>query len=125
MSVEAQHAHFSPATSLDNLVVANCQSAGYITLMATDQPSAGPPALPLEIEAAVAQQHGGPVSIVGQHGSYVVMNADVYSGQMAGASTAEYADSIAAIKRSLAQASAGDLSDAEQFLTALGQTHES
>lgn len=89
--------------------------------MATNEPSTGPPALPLEIEAAVAQHHGGPVSIVGRHGSYVVMNADVYSGQMVGATAAEYAESVAAIKRSIAQATAGEVDDAEQFLTELGQ----
>lgn len=83
------------------------------------------PSIPLEIEAAVAQQHGGPVSVSGQHGSYVVMNADVYSGQMAEATASEQADSIAAIKRSLAQAAAGQLDDAERFFNRLEQKHES
>ena len=85
---------------------------------------ANQPSLPLEIEAAVAQHHGGPVSIVGQHGSYVVMNADVYSGQMTETTDAERADSIAAIKRSLAQAAAGELDDAERFFQELGQKYE-
>jgi hypothetical protein len=88
--------------------------------METNQPS-----LPLEIEAAVAQHHGGPVSVVGQHGSYVVMDADVYSGQMADATDAEHADSIAAIKRSLAQAAAGHLEDAELFFAELERKYES
>ena len=35
---------------------------------------------PAEIEAAVEAQHGGPVSVPGQHGRYIVMNADVYGG---------------------------------------------
>ena len=38
------------------------------------------PFLPPEIEAAVEAQHGGPVSVPGQHGKYVVMNVDVYGG---------------------------------------------
>ncbi len=82
------------------------------------------PSLPLDIEAAVAQHHGGPVSVSGQHGNYVVMNADVYSSQMAEGTAAEYADSIAAIKRSLAQASAGQLGDAELFFDELEQKYE-
>ena len=82
------------------------------------------PSLPLEIEAAVAQHHGGPVSVVGQHGSYVVMNADVYSGQMTESSVADHADSIAAIKRSLAQSAAGQLEDAERFFDELEQKYE-
>jgi hypothetical protein len=82
------------------------------------------PHLPLEIEAAVVQQHGGPVSIPGTHGTYVVMNADVYGTQMVQASAEEFADSIAAIKRSLAQAAAGELEDVEQFFRDLEQQYE-
>ena len=80
--------------------------------------------LPPEIEAAVAQHHGGPVSVPGQHGDYVVMDADVYAGGLVETTAAEYADSIAAIKRSLAQAEAGHLEDAEQFLDDLGRKYE-
>jgi hypothetical protein len=80
--------------------------------------------LPIEIETAVVQQHGGPVVFSGAHGTYVVMNADVYGGQMAQASADEYADSIAAIKRSLAQAAAGQLEDVEQFFDELEQRYE-
>jgi hypothetical protein len=65
------------------------------------------PFLPAEIEAAVEAQHGGPVSISGQHGKYVVMNLDVYDGALE-ASPEEFTDSVAAIKRSLAQAAAGE-----------------
>jgi hypothetical protein len=84
-----------------------------------------PQSLPPGIEAAVAQQHGVPVTVGGQHGSYVVMDADVYSGRMAERTTAEYADSIAAIKRSLAQAAAGQVEDAQQFFDELERTYES
>ena len=82
------------------------------------------PHLPIEIEAAVAQQHGGPVSIPGAHGTYVVMNADVYGGQMVQATAEEFADSIAAIRRSLAQAAAGELDDADQFFDEIEQQYE-
>lgn len=68
--------------------------------------------LPPEIEAAVAAQHGGPVSVPGQHGKYVVMNADVY-GAVLKATSDEFVDSVAAIKASLAQAAAGQTRDAE------------
>jgi hypothetical protein len=66
--------------------------------------------LPPEIEAAVEASHGGPVSVLGQHGKYVVMNADVYGGVL-DASPEEFSDSVAAIKRSLAQAAAGKVRD--------------
>lgn len=82
------------------------------------------PHLPLEIEAAVVQQHGGPVAISGAHGIYVVMNADVYGEQMAQATAEEYADSIAAIRRSLTQAAAGELEDVEKFFDDLEQQYE-
>ncbi len=67
--------------------------------------------LPPEIEAAVTAQHGGPVSVSGQHGQYVVMNVDVYGGVL-NATPEEFTDSVAAIKRSLAQAAAGQTRDA-------------
>ena len=82
------------------------------------------PALPLEFEAAVAQQHGGPIAIAGAHGKYVLMNADVYSDQMVQATKGEYADSIAAIKRSIAQGDAGELEDAETFFAELERKYE-
>jgi hypothetical protein len=74
--------------------------------------------LPPEIEAAVEAQHGGPVSVTGQHGKYVVMNVDVYGGVLE-ATAAELADSVAAIKRSLAQAAAGQTRDADEAFNEL------
>jgi hypothetical protein len=68
--------------------------------------------LPPEIEAAVAAQHGGPVSVSGQHGTYVVMNVDVYGGVL-NATPDELSDSVAAIKRSLAQAATGQTREAD------------
>jgi hypothetical protein len=69
--------------------------------------------LPPDIEAAVEAQHGGPVSVSGQHGKYVVMNIDVYGGVL-NATPEELADSVAAIKRSLAQAAAGQTRDVDE-----------
>ena len=68
--------------------------------------------LPPEIEAAVAAQHGGPVSVSGQHGQYVVMNIDVYGGVL-NATPEEFSDSVAAIKRSLVLAAGGQTRDAD------------
>ena len=73
------------------------------------------PFLPADIEAAVEAQHGGPVSVPGQHGKYVVMNLDVY-GAAIEASPSELADSVAAIKQSLAQAAAGQVRDVDEAL---------
>lgn len=74
---------------------------------------ASQPFLPAEIEAAVESQHGGPVSVPGQRGSYVVMNLDVYGGALE-TSPEELADSVAAIKRSLGQAAAGQTRDIDE-----------
>ena len=65
--------------------------------------------LPPEIDAAVEAQHGGPVSAPGQHGKYIVM----YGGVLE-ATPEKLADSVAAIKRSLAQAAAGQTRDADE-----------
>ena len=74
--------------------------------------------LPPEIEAAVAAQHGGSVSVPGQHGEYVVMNVDVYGGVLEGTAE-ELADSVTVIKRSLAQAAAGQARDVDEALDEL------
>jgi hypothetical protein len=69
--------------------------------------------LPPDIEAAVEAQHGGPVTVQGRHGKYVIMNVDVYGGVLE-ATPEELADSVAAIKRSLSQAAAGQTRDLEE-----------
>ncbi len=74
--------------------------------------------LPPEIEAAVEASHGGPVAVPGEHGHYVVMNADVYGGSL-DATPEELADSVAAIKRSLEQAAAGRSRDVDAVLDEL------
>lgn len=69
--------------------------------------------LPPDIEAAVQASHGGPISVPGLHGNYVVMNAEVYVGAWE-ATEADLADSLDSIKRSLAQAAAGQSRDANE-----------
>jgi hypothetical protein len=76
------------------------------------------PYLPADIEAAVEQNNGGPISVAGLHGHYVVMNADVYGGVLE-ATPGELADSVAAIKRSLAQSAAGQTRDVNEFFDEL------
>jgi hypothetical protein len=76
------------------------------------------PSLSPEIEAAIDAQHGGPVSVAGQHGKYVIMNAELFGGIME-AMPEELADSVAAIKRSLVQAAAGQTRDADEALDEL------
>ena len=74
--------------------------------------------LPPEIEAAVEASHGGPVAVTGQHGNYVVMNVDVYGGVLEPTSE-ELTDSVAAIKRSLTQAAAGQARDTDEVFDEL------
>lgn len=74
--------------------------------------------LPPDIEAAVEENNGGPISIAGQHGRYVVMNADVYGGVLK-PTTDELMDSVASIKRSLAQSAEGRARSVEEFLDEL------
>jgi hypothetical protein len=81
------------------------------------------PILPPDIEAAVEANHGGPVSVPGLHGSYVVMNVDVYGGVLE-ATPEEMADSVAAIKRSLGQSAAGQMRDASEVLDELESRYE-
>lgn len=74
--------------------------------------------LPPEIEAAVEQNNGGPISVAGRHGHYVVMNADIYGGVLE-PTPDELVDSVAAIKRSLAQSAAGRVRDVSEFFDEL------
>jgi hypothetical protein len=71
------------------------------------------PFLPPDIEAAVQARHGGPIELTGEHGKYVVMNSDVYGGVL-NPTDEELSDSVAAIKRSFAQATAGQSRDVDE-----------
>jgi hypothetical protein len=66
------------------------------------------PHLPPEIEAAVAAQHGGPVSVPGQQGEHVVMSMAIFRDMMGVGSDEEFARSVADLRISFAQAQAGD-----------------
>jgi len=68
---------------------------------------ASQPLLPPEIEAAVAQQHGGPVCVSGAHGNYIVMDADMCHDQVESDPQADLHASVAALRISIAQAAAG------------------
>jgi hypothetical protein len=62
--------------------------------------------LPPEIEAAVALQHGGPIPVLGQQGNHVVMSMDIFRDMMGVGSDEEFAQSVADLKESFAQAAA-------------------
>jgi hypothetical protein len=77
------------------------------------------PILPPEIEAAVVQQHGGPISVPGQLENHVVMTAAVFRDMMGVGDDEEFEKSIADLRISLAQEEAGQtigLSDAQRRL---------
>lgn len=52
------------------------------------------------------------------------MNVDLYSNQMASCTDMELKDSIAALKRSIAQFEAGECREADAFFDELKQKHE-
>jgi hypothetical protein len=56
------------------------------------------------------QQHGGPLTIPGQQGEYVIMRSDVYHA-MLGLSDADEAETIASVRRGLADLEAGRVRD--------------
>lgn len=81
--------------------------------------------LPPEIEAAVAREHGGPVTVSGQEGRrYVVIDIDVYGDGISRGTAAEYADSLAAVKRSMAQHDSGEQRPVHEFFGELERKHE-
>jgi PHD/YefM family antitoxin component YafN of YafNO toxin-antitoxin module len=69
------------------------------------------PNLPIGLEAEnLLQQHGGPLILPGQKGDYVVMRADVYDA-MLGMETDDEAETIASVRRGLADMEAGRMRD--------------
>ncbi|WP_428306374.1 hypothetical protein [Lacipirellula sp.] len=67
-------------------------------------------------------QHGGPLSINGTHGDYVVMRSDVYE-QMLGLSEAGEAETLAAVKRGLADLDAGRTVPLDEAMKELRSRH--
>ncbi len=69
------------------------------------------PQLPIGPETEfLLQQHGGPLTNPGQQGDYVVMRTDVYNA-MLGLSEDEEAETLASIRRGLADLDAGRVRD--------------
>lgn len=62
-------------------------------------------ALAPETEALLIQ-HGGPLAVPGERGEYVVMRADVYQA-MLGVSDDDEAETLAAVRRGIADLRAG------------------
>jgi len=69
------------------------------------------------------QQHGGPLSIPGQQGEYVVMRSDVYVA-MLGLGENDEAETIASVRRGLADMEAGRTQDLDDAFKALDRRHE-
>jgi hypothetical protein len=73
---------------------------------------------------SLLQQHGGPLSLAGEHGKYVVMRSDVYDA-MLGIVADEEAETLASIRRGLADVQAGRTHDAEAAFKRLSSRYDS
>lgn len=76
-----------------------------------------------ETELAL-QQSGGPLQIAGQQGKYVVMRLDVYDA-MLGISDDEEAETLASVRRGLADVAAGRTHDADEAFDRLESRYAS
>ena len=76
-----------------------------------------------ETEQAL-QQSGGPLEIAGERGKYVVMRLDVYDA-MLGISDDEEAQTLASVRRGLAEVDAGRTHDANEALDRLQSRYAS
>jgi PHD/YefM family antitoxin component YafN of YafNO toxin-antitoxin module len=72
----------------------------------------------------VLQKSGGPLQIVGQQGNYVVMRLDVYDA-MLGISDDEDAETLASVRRGLADVAAGRTHDADEAFDRLESRYAS
>jgi len=78
-----------------------------------------------EIEAAVAREHGGPVAVPGKEGRrYVVIDLDIFGESITRGTADEYADSVAAVQRSMAQYDAGQSRPVKEFFEDLQRKYE-
>lgn len=69
------------------------------------------PSLPITPETeTLLQQHGGPITLSGQQGEYVVMRTDVYDA-MLGIVAGDEAETLASVRRGLADMEAGRMRD--------------
>jgi len=72
------------------------------------------PSLPIAPETeSLLQQHGGPLTLAGQLGEYVVMRADVYDA-MLGIVADDEAETLASVRRGLADMAAGRMRDLDE-----------
>ena len=77
------------------------------------------PSSPIAPETeSLLQQHGGPLTLAGQYGDYVVMRSDVYDA-MLGIVADEEGETLASVRRGLADMSAGRTRDLEDVFADL------
>jgi hypothetical protein len=81
------------------------------------------PFLPPETEALL-QQHGGPLKVPGQKGDYVVMRSDIYAA-MLGLGDDDEAETLASIRRGIADLEAGRTRDLDDVFRDLESRYES
>jgi hypothetical protein len=77
------------------------------------------PVLPPDIEAAVVQQHGGPIPVSGRQGEHVVMSAAIFRDMMGLGDNEDFEKSVGDVMISLQQEAAGQtisLAEAERRL---------
>jgi hypothetical protein len=72
---------------------------------------------------ALLQQFGGPLAVVGEQGEYVLMRSDVYVA-MIGLGENDEAETLASLKRGLADMDAGRTHDLDEAFDALDRRHE-
>jgi hypothetical protein len=72
----------------------------------------------------ILQRSGGPLEIIGQQGKYVVMRLDVYDA-MLGISDNEEAETLASVRRGLADVAAGRTHDSDEALGRLESRYAS
>ena len=83
------------------------------------------PASPLTpATESLLQQHGGPLSVSGQKGDYVVMTTDVYEA-MLGLEADEEAATLASVRRGIEDVQAGRTYDLENAFKRLSNHHGS
>ncbi len=70
------------------------------------------PLIAIETEQSL-HRNGGPLTIVGQQGKYVVMRLDVYDA-MLGMSDDDEAETLASVRRGLADVDTGRTHDADE-----------
>jgi hypothetical protein len=62
---------------------------------------------------ALLQHHGGPLAVAGQQGEYVLMRSDIYVA-MLGLSDSDEAETLASVRRGLADMEAGRTQDLDE-----------